>query len=47
MTLNLLSVFNDNTHEYDNFIVNLITVKCRLVSGTPTAKRTFKIDMVT
>jgi 8-oxo-dGTP diphosphatase len=29
--------FNDNTHEYDTFIINLITVKCRLVHGTPTA----------
>jgi len=28
-------VFNDNTHEYDKFIVNLVTVKCRLTSGTP------------
>lgn len=28
--------FNDNTHEYDKFIVNLITVRCRLVTGTPT-----------
>ena len=26
---------NDNTHEYDKFIVNLITVRCRLVTGTP------------
>ncbi|KYH32055.1 CTP pyrophosphohydrolase [Clostridium tepidiprofundi DSM 19306] len=30
-----IDVFNDNIHEYDNFIVNLITVKCRLVTGTP------------
>ncbi|VYU62085.1 NUDIX domain-containing protein [Clostridium paraputrificum] len=29
--------FNDNTHEYDNVIVNLITVKCKLIEGTPTA----------
>lgn len=32
-----LSVFNDNTHEYDTFIVNLITVKCKLIQDTPTA----------
>jgi 8-oxo-dGTP diphosphatase len=30
-----IDIFNDNTHEYDKFIVNLITVKCRLVTGTP------------
>lgn len=29
------SIFNDNTHEYENFIVNLITVKCKLLSGIP------------
>jgi 8-oxo-dGTP diphosphatase len=28
--------FNNNTHEYDKFTVNLITVRCRLVTGTPT-----------
>jgi len=35
--------FNDNTHEYDNFIVNLTTVTCRLVTGTPTAKEHSKL----
>lgn len=34
-TVEFTSVFNDNTHEYDEFIVNLITLKCRLVQGTP------------
>lgn len=36
-TVEYLDVFNDNTHEYDTFIVNLITVKCKLVSDIPTA----------
>lgn len=31
-----IEVFNDNLHEYDKFIVNLITVKCKLTEGTPT-----------
>lgn len=35
--------FNDNTHEYDKFIVNLITVKCRLVSGIPTVSEHSKL----
>jgi 8-oxo-dGTP diphosphatase len=35
--------FNDNTYEYDNFIVNLITVKCRLLSGTPTVSEHSKL----
>ena len=35
--LKALDVFNDNTHEYDTFIINLICIKCNLISGTPTA----------
>ena len=38
-----LGIFNDNTHEYDNFIVNLITIKCKLISGTPTANEHSKL----
>jgi 8-oxo-dGTP diphosphatase len=37
------SIFNDNTHEYDNFIVHLITVKCILIEGTPTASEHSKL----
>jgi 8-oxo-dGTP diphosphatase len=36
-------LFNDNTHEYDTFIINLITVKCRLIQGTPTASEHSKL----
>ena len=36
-------IFNDYTHEYDEFIVNLITLKCRLVSGTPKATEHAKL----
>lgn len=32
-----IDLFNDNTHEYDNFIVNLITVRCKLLRGVPEA----------
>ncbi|PFO09739.1 8-oxo-dGTP diphosphatase MutT [Bacillus sp. AFS076308] len=28
-------VFNDNTHEYESFIINLISIKCRVVEGVP------------
>lgn len=42
-TIKCSSVFNDNTHEYDNIIVNLITLKCKLVSGTPKAKEHSKL----
>lgn len=32
-----LQLFNDYTHEYDHVIVNLITVICKIINGTPTA----------
>ena len=41
--IEFLDTFNDNTHEYDNFIVNLITLKCKLVSGTPIANEHSKL----
>lgn len=31
-----VELFHDNTHEYDTFIINLISVKCRIADGTPT-----------
>jgi 8-oxo-dGTP diphosphatase len=34
-TIEFNELFNDNTHEYEKFIVNLITLKCKLVGGTP------------
>lgn len=36
-------VFHYNTHEYDNFIVNLITVKCSIVEGEPIASEHDKL----
>lgn len=42
-TVEFIDIFNDNTHEYDKFIVNLITVKCRLVTGTPTVSEHSKL----
>ncbi|MED4206941.1 (deoxy)nucleoside triphosphate pyrophosphohydrolase [Neobacillus mesonae] len=36
-------VFNDNTHEYDTFIINLISIKCRVVEGTPSASEHSKL----
>lgn len=29
---------NDHTHEYESFIVNLISIKSRIVQGTPTPR---------
>ncbi|MEH7355175.1 (deoxy)nucleoside triphosphate pyrophosphohydrolase [Neobacillus drentensis] len=36
-------IFNDNIHEYDTFIINLISIKCRVVDGTPTASEHSKL----
>lgn len=33
--IEFIDIFNDNTHEYDNIIVNLITVKCKIINGQP------------
>ena len=41
--IEFIDSFKDNTYEYDNFIVNLITVKCRLVTGTPTVREHSKL----
>lgn len=36
-------VFNNNTHEYENFIINLITMECKIVSGIPIASEHAKL----
>jgi len=36
-------VFNDNTHEYETFIINLISIKCRVIEGMPTASEHSKL----
>ncbi len=38
-----IDIFNTNTFEYDKFIVNLITIKCRITSGAPTANEHSKL----
>jgi 8-oxo-dGTP diphosphatase len=38
-----IRVFNNNTHEYEDFIINLITMKCKIVSGTPIASEHAKL----
>jgi len=36
-------VFNDNTHEYETFVINLISIKCRVVEGLPIASEHSKL----
>ncbi|WP_455539447.1 (deoxy)nucleoside triphosphate pyrophosphohydrolase [Terrisporobacter sp.] len=38
-----VEVFDENTHEYEKVIVNLIAIKCKLVVGTPTASEHSKL----
>ncbi|WP_097027025.1 (deoxy)nucleoside triphosphate pyrophosphohydrolase [Clostridium peptidivorans] len=38
-----INIFNDNTHEYENSIVNLITAKCKIVDGHPVADEHAKL----
>lgn len=41
--IEFIDIFNDSTYEYEKFIVNLITVRCKLVSGTPTKSEHSKL----
>ncbi|KMY51390.1 (deoxy)nucleoside triphosphate pyrophosphohydrolase [Peribacillus loiseleuriae] len=30
-----IDLFNDHTHEYETFIINLLSIKCKIKEGTP------------
>ncbi|MEG2869770.1 MAG: (deoxy)nucleoside triphosphate pyrophosphohydrolase [Terrisporobacter sp.] len=36
-------VFNDNIHEYDEFVVDLVAIKCGLIKGDPVATEHSKL----
>jgi 8-oxo-dGTP diphosphatase len=36
-------VFNENIHEYETFIIKLISIKCRVIEGTPTPSEHSKL----
>ena len=42
-TIEFIEVFNDTTYEYAEIIVNLVTIKCKLIKGTPKAKEHAKL----
>ncbi|MDS1002024.1 (deoxy)nucleoside triphosphate pyrophosphohydrolase [Clostridium sporogenes] len=42
-TISFIDVFNENIHEYDKFIVNLTTARCKLIEGEPTANEHDKL----
>ena len=39
-------VFNENVHEYETFIINLISIKCKVVAGTPTPNEHSKLILL-
>ena len=41
--IEFISEFNDNTHEYDKVIVNLLTLRCKLIKGKPKANEHAKL----
>ncbi|MDR7002626.1 (deoxy)nucleoside triphosphate pyrophosphohydrolase [Neobacillus niacini] len=36
-------VFNDTTHEYETFIINLLSIKCKVVEGSPRPREHSKL----
>ncbi|WHZ03773.1 (deoxy)nucleoside triphosphate pyrophosphohydrolase [Neobacillus sp. YX16] len=36
-------IFNDNIHEYETFIINLISINCKVIEGTPTPSEHSKL----
>jgi 8-oxo-dGTP diphosphatase len=36
-------IYNDNTHEYETVIVQLLSIKCRVAEGTPTPREHSKL----
>ncbi|MFS0862043.1 (deoxy)nucleoside triphosphate pyrophosphohydrolase [Fredinandcohnia sp. 179-A 10B2 NHS] len=36
-------IFNENVHEYETFIINLISIKCRIINGSPTPSEHSKL----
>jgi len=36
-------VFNNHTHEYETFIINLLSIKCKIIEGVPTASEHSKL----
>lgn len=38
-----VELFNDYTHEYEIFIINLITIKCKIIEGEPVSTEHSKL----
>lgn len=42
-TVEYIEDFKDNTHEYENIIVNLLVVRCKIIAGAPKASEHAKL----
>ena len=42
-TVQYIEDFKDNTHEYENIIVNLLVLRCKLIGGEPKASEHAKL----
>lgn len=42
-TIETYDIFNEHTHEYESFIIHLITIKAKVISGTPKATEHAKL----
>jgi 8-oxo-dGTP diphosphatase len=36
-------IFNETIHDYDTFIINLLSIKCKVIDGVPTPKEHSKL----
>ncbi|SEN19400.1 8-oxo-dGTP diphosphatase [Mesobacillus persicus] len=36
-------IFNDHTHEYDSFVINLLSIKAKITNGKPIAREHSKL----
>lgn len=42
-TIETYDIFNEHTHDYESFIIHLITIKAKVISGTPKATEHAKL----
>jgi 8-oxo-dGTP diphosphatase len=42
-SIEAIDLFNEHTHEYETFIINLIAIKCKITEGIPEASEHSKL----
>jgi 8-oxo-dGTP diphosphatase len=41
--IKVIDLHNEHTHEYDTFIITLISIKCKIIDGKPVSKEHSKL----